>query len=313
MNVQSAMQHGDADRYAKCVANSKRVRWDIDRDVIRGHSFDFRRKFLPDGLSQVDRLDFLTVDEQRLLSQIQGRTYANIFGLVERFIAAKMLETSREHWLGDQAALEALVRFGDEEIKHQELFRRVERMCAEGMPAGYTFLPEPNGVAAAVLAKSTWAVLALICHIEIFVLAHYRESIDSDASVSELWKDVFLFHWREEAQHAIVDEIEWRREHDRLSAEARDRAVNDLIELIVMVDNMLQIQARADADYFLAVCGRSLGPREAERVRRGVFAAYRWQYIVSGVREPRFARMLGSMITAEQSMRITSALAPLMS
>jgi hypothetical protein len=313
MNVQSAMQHGDADRYAKCVANSKRVRWDIDRDVIRGRSFDFRRKFLPDGLSQVDRLDFLTVDEQRLLSQIQGRTYANIFGLVERFIAAKMLETSREHWLGDQAALEALVRFGDEEIKHQELFRRVERMCAEGMPAGYTFLPEPNGVAAAVLAKSTWAVLALICHIEIFVLAHYRESIDSDASVSELWKDVFLFHWREEAQHAIVDEIEWRREHDRLSAEARDRAVNDLIELIVMVDNMLQIQARADADYFLAVCGRSLGPREAERVRRGVFAAYRWQYIVSGVREPRFARMLGSMITAEQSMRITSALAPLMS
>jgi len=27
----------------------------------------------------------------------------NIFGLVERFIAAKLLETSREHWLGDQA------------------------------------------------------------------------------------------------------------------------------------------------------------------------------------------------------------------
>lgn len=313
MNVQSAMQPADADRYAKCVANSKRVRWDIDRDVIRGRSFDFRRKFLPDGLSQVDRLDFLTADEQRLLSQIQGRTYANIFGLVERFIAAKMLETSREHWLGDQGALEALVRFSDEEIKHQELFRRVERMCAEGMPAGYTFLPEPNGVAAAVLAKSTWAVLALICHIEIFVLAHYRESIDSDVNVSELWKDVFLFHWREEAQHAIVDEIEWRREHDELSAEARDRAVNDLVELVVMVDNMLQIQARADADYFLAVCGRRLAAGDAQRVRGGVFAAYRWQYIVSGVREPRFARMLGSMITAEQSMRITSALAPLMS
>lgn len=64
----------DTDRYAKCVATSKRVRFDIDRDVIRGRSFDFTTRFLPDGLSKVDRLDFLTSDEQRLLSQIQGRT-----------------------------------------------------------------------------------------------------------------------------------------------------------------------------------------------------------------------------------------------
>ena len=43
-------------RYAKCIEVSKRIRWDIDRDVIRGRSFDFAKKFLPDGLSQVDRL-----------------------------------------------------------------------------------------------------------------------------------------------------------------------------------------------------------------------------------------------------------------
>jgi hypothetical protein len=41
---------------------------------------------------------------------VQGRTYANMFGLVERFIAPKMLEISRDHWLGDQTAFEALVR-----------------------------------------------------------------------------------------------------------------------------------------------------------------------------------------------------------
>ena len=29
---------------------------------------------------------------------------------------------SHEHFLGDQIAREALVRFGDEELKHQELF-----------------------------------------------------------------------------------------------------------------------------------------------------------------------------------------------
>jgi hypothetical protein len=310
--LQSTPYQFDSARYAKAVATSKRIRWDIDRDVIRGRTFDFGKKFLPDGLSRVDRLAFLTADEQRLLSQIQGRTYANIFGLVERFIAAKVLEVSADHRLGDQNALEALVRFGDEEIKHQELFRRIERLCAEGMPAGYTFLPEPNAVASAVLAKSTWAVLALTCHIELFVLAHYRESIDPDTSVSELWKDVFLYHWREESQHAIIDELEWRREHDKLSAEERDRAVNDLIDLVGAVDGILQMQARADVDYFLNVCGRTLSELDAMRLRMGVLGAYRWQYIVSGVKEPRFAQVLGSMITDAQGARIANALTPIM-
>jgi len=301
-----------SDRYAQCVANSRRIRFDIDRDVIRGRSLDFTRKFLPDGLSRVDRLDCLTPDERRLLSQVQGRTYANLFGLVERFIAAKILAASADHSLGDQHALEALVRFGDEEIKHQELFRRIERLCAAGMPAGYAFLPDANDVARAVLSKSTWAVLALTCHIEIFVLAHYRESIAPDAEASELWKDVFFHHAREESQHAIVDELEWRRVHAKLSPEERDASVDDLIALVGMVDGVLQLQAPADAAYFLDVCGRSLSPTDAERVRAGVLAAYRWQYIVSGVQDARFNAILGTLITADQSKRMNEALAPLM-
>ena len=83
--------HVDSARYAKCIEVSKRIRWDIDRDVIRHREFDFTKKFLPDGLSFVDKLSFLGADEHRLLSQIQGRSYANIFGLVERYIGVKIL------------------------------------------------------------------------------------------------------------------------------------------------------------------------------------------------------------------------------
>ena len=312
MQTQAVERGMETNRYVKVIANSKRMRFDIDRDVIRGRHLDFGKRFLPDGLSKVDRLDFLGADDRRLLSQIQGRTYANMFGMVERFIAAKMLDVSSEHVLGDQNALEALVRFTDEEIKHQELFRRIERLCAEGMPEGYTFVPEPNAVASAVLSKSTWAVLALTCHIELFVLAHYRESIAKDAEVSELWKDVFLYHWREEAQHAIIDEMEWRREHAKLSPAELDQAVTDLIELVCAVDGLLQLQTRADAVYFMSVSGRSFTTDEAQRIRAGVLAAYRWQYIVSGVQEPRFSKALGSMITGSQAARIGEALAPIM-
>ena len=195
-------------RYAKCIEASKRVRWDIDADVIRGRRFDFTKKFLPDSLSKIGALAFLSVDEARFLSQVQGRTYANMFALVERFIGAKTLELTEGHRLGDQVALEALVRLTDEEIKHQALFRRLDAMAALQMAPGYCFVPDPNEVANAVLGKSTWAVLALTLDIELFSLAHYRQSIEPDPQLSDLWKDVFLFHYKEESQHAILDELE---------------------------------------------------------------------------------------------------------
>jgi hypothetical protein len=310
--MQAVAVNTDSKRYAKAVEVSKRIRWDIDRDVIQGREFDFAKKFLPDGLSNVAALDFLSPAEQRVLSQIQGRTYANMFGLVERFIGAKILEVSRDHWLGNQVALEALVRFTDEELKHQELFRRIEAMIAAGMPAGYQFLPQPNDVASVVLGKSTWAVLGLTCMIELFTQAHYRSSIEPDAELSALWKDVFLYHWREESQHAILDELEWKREDAKLSPEARDAAVDDLIALAAAVDGILQGQAAADTHYFVEICGRPVVAAEVEKIRSAVLGAYRWQYIVSGVKDARFANVLGSMITPEQGARIANALGPIL-
>ncbi|MEX2454350.1 MAG: hypothetical protein WD470_06575 [Rhodospirillaceae bacterium] len=299
------------DRYAQCIANGKKVEWEIERDVIRGRHFDLDHKFLPDGLSLVDRLACLSSDEKRFLSQVQGRTYANIFGLVERFICAKVLELSRDYWLGDQTALEALVGFCDQELKHQALFRRVEALAGEQMPSGYRFDIDPDAVARAVLGKSNWAVLALTLHIELFTQVHYRNSIDADPALSALFKDVFLFHWKEESQHAILDELEWRRIDAALSDAERNQAVDEFIDLVVAVDGILQAQAGADAAYFASVCGRALSSDERQRVTEGLLSAYRWQYILSGAAHPHFRKVLGGMIDRVQIGRIEAALATL--
>jgi hypothetical protein len=298
----------DTARYAQCIEVSKRVRWDTDKDVIRDREFDFSEKFLPDGLSLVDRFDFLNPDEKRFLSQIQGRTYANMFGFVERFITAKILELTRDHWLGDQVALEALVRFCDEELKHQALFVRIEKMMARGMPEGYRFLPDPNEVAAFVLEKSSWAVLALIYEIELFTQEHYKQSIKPDDDLSTLFKDVFLFHAKEESQHAIMDALEWPRENQKLSREQREGAIDDLIELVGAVDGILQKQAAADIGYFLDIVGRAFSDDEIRQIGSGVLQAYRWQYIFSGVEDQRFKSLLGSLITESQGRRVSDAL-----
>jgi hypothetical protein len=301
----------NTERYARAIAASKRVRWSID-EVIRNRKFDTTQKYLPDGLSKANEFAFLSNDEQRYLSQVQGRTYANMFGLVERYINAKVLELSADHWFGDQTALESLVRFSDEELKHQELFRRIESLVAETMPPGYRFLPQPDDVAGAVLSKSTWAVLALTLHIELFSQMHYRQSIEPDENLSPLFKDVFLYHWKEESQHAILDELEWIRCDEQVTPQAREKAVNEFIELVGAVDGILQLQAAEDARYFAETSGRRFSAQEQEQVENGLLRAYRWQYIVSGAQHPHFVKVLTSLITEAQTERILSALAPLL-
>jgi hypothetical protein len=263
-------------------------------------------------LSLVEELPFLTEQERRFMSQVQGRTYANLFGLVERYINVKILERSRDHWFGDQVALEALVRFSDEELKHQELFRRVEALAARTMPPGYRVTADPNEVAQFVLGKSTWAVLGLTSHIEIFTQVHYKKSIEPDANLSPLWKDVFFRHWQEESQHAVLDELEWRREDVKLTPAERDAAVDDLIALVAGVDGILQAQAHADAQYFMLAGDRVYSTEQRQAIEASVLRAYRWQYIVSGVQDGRFLGLLASLITQQQLERISAALAPLM-
>jgi hypothetical protein len=231
-------------RYAKAVSSSKRARWDIDRDVLQGRVLDITAKFLPDSLSLVQTLPSLTDGERRFMSQVQGRTYANIFGLVERFINAK--------------------------------------------------------------------VLALTCLIELFTQVHYVDSIAPDAELSPLYKDVFRFHWMEESQHAILDELEWLEEDAKLDDAARAKAVTDLIDLVGAVDGILQAQSALDADYFIANAGRTFTAEAVTQIRATFLRAYRTQYIASGVERTRFPAILKALIPAPELDRVLQALAPLL-
>jgi hypothetical protein len=309
--MNAVLQFPETERYARSIKASRSGHWDIETDVIKGRSFDRDRKYLPDGLSRVHEFPALTEAERRLASQVQGRTYANVFGLVERFITAKLLEVGRDHWFGDQNALEALVRFSDEELKHQALFRRINGMMEGAMPAGYRFDVNPDDVAHAVLGKTTWAVLVLTLHIELFVQMHYRESIAPDAALSPLFKDVFLFHWKDEARHVVLDELELRRHDATLTAAERDQGVDDFIALVGAVDGILQMQAKADTEYFAANVGRPVSAAEASLLTEYFLRAYRWQYILSGAAHPRFLAIVGSLITPAQRQRIEAAVARL--
>jgi len=179
------------------------------------------------------------------------------------------------------------------------------------LPPGYRMTTDPNSAAGAILAKSTWAVLALTCFVEIFTQAHYLYSIRDDAELSPLFKDVFYYHWIEEVQHATLDEIEWQRVHDGMQPEAIDAAVTDFVELLRMVDGILQTQATADGEYFCSNSGAFFDRERCNAVKACLLKAYRLQYLVSGARIERFQRALSSKLTAGQMQRVDAAFAPL--
>jgi hypothetical protein len=189
------------------------------------------------------------------------------------------------------------------------MFRRIEQLAGEQMAAGYAFLPEPNEVAKVVLSKSTWAVLALTLALELTSKVHYRQSLDWNDNASPLFKDVLRYHWLEESQHVLMDQLEWERHDKTISLEARDQAVDELIELVNAVDGITQIQAKTDAEYFARTCGRVLPSDQVQTVEKGILKAYRWTYIISGTQHPHFIKVLNSFITEKQSARIRRALA----
>jgi hypothetical protein len=95
------------------------------------------------------------------------------------------------------------------------------------------------------------------------------------------------------------------------SVDARDLAINELIELIGAVDSIVTTQAGTDSRYFIATCGRQLEAAAVEAVQQTMLAAYRLQFIFSGAQHPHFAATLTSMATKAQLSRIGSALSAL--
>ena len=117
-------------KYARCIAASKAVRWDIDNDVIKGRRFDVAKKYLPDGLSLVQEL-VLSEAEMRFASQIQGRTYANVFGLVERLRPVQQVDVDGSA-LSDRARVGAPVQ---QVRQRRHVLHRVAHACRRGWTA----------------------------------------------------------------------------------------------------------------------------------------------------------------------------------
>ena len=303
----SAALHSESTQNPNSSSASARFQPEEKYDVLRGCDIDLSAKFLPDALSRVDKIDFLNGAQQRFLSQIQGRTYANMLLWLERRIAHTtttdpISEGSCNH--GSQQSRDHVVV---QESTDQTLFLCVDTMINRGMPSGYRFVFRDEQVTMPTLPRSRWARLALAFHINLLTQVHYKQSVGDDAEISEFFKNIFLHHWRSDSRRAIVNGIEWAREDTELTDAQRTIAVDELIRFIDQLDDVLVRQASADVEYFVAVSGHPFGQARRERVHNAILSAYRWQYIGFGLRSSRFVNTLVAFIETRQYRRFCAA------
>src|SRR4051812_42451192 len=110
--------------YEKIISASERVSWTIDDIIAQDQKLDFSKRFLPETLVRAEESNFLTAEEKLKLNQIRGNAYAHLFQFVEEYIVATCVQHVDAEVFGNETNLRAMLRFAEEEVKHQLLFKR---------------------------------------------------------------------------------------------------------------------------------------------------------------------------------------------
>ncbi|MEE9549781.1 MAG: hypothetical protein V3W08_05210, partial [Candidatus Binatia bacterium] len=253
--------------YQDCLDNSKKIAWK-EEDVFAGQNFDFSMRFLPNRMSGVDDIACLNDDEKRQLNQIMGNAYYHIFAFVEEFIIPMVTEEALKDVHGDEVRLRSLLRFAEEELKHQELFRPSMALFDQGFGTKCSLIPGREDVAKVVLSKSRLAVLYLTTVIEWFTQLHYIEHVRDESDLDGLFRDLLKFHWMEEAQHAKLDTLLIDEIAEKVTLEEREAAIDELLELGGAIDGLLSQQIGLNIESLEKVTGRTFTGSEKEEITR---------------------------------------------
>jgi hypothetical protein len=283
--------------YQKCIDTSERVSWTIDE--VLGAEFDFKKRFLPETLAQVKELQGLSDAEKLTLNQIRGLTYAHLFGFVEEFIILEIMSLASRYSADQAIERRALLRFAEEEVKHQILFERVKAGLLPTLgPCG--LVPGAAAVAGVVLQKSELCILLLTTMLELMTQHHYTDifsSTEERESLDPNFVQIFKSHWIEESQHVRLDELEVERTATALGQDKREAAIDELLEIGGAFDGLLKAQVDLDLESLERLAGRKLSDQVKSSVRTAQHKAYRYTFLVSALRNPKFREMVTTLTT----------------
>jgi hypothetical protein len=283
--------------YAQSLQGSVKHAWTVE-DCFQGRDFDFSKSFLPDRIAGVVNISCLNDHDKRLLNQIRGNSYCHIFAFVEEYIVPMVLDHARRDVYGDETRLWSLLRFAEEEIKHQQMMRRACEQFEAGFGVPCNVVSGREEVADVVLQSAPLTALLLTSLIEWFTQLHYVEHVRADDELDELFRDLLRFHWIDEARHARLDSLVIDEIANSLTLEQREQAVDELLQLGSAIDGILEKQIEFDVEALARAVGRSFSDEETIEIRAEQRRTYRWTFLVSGLVHPNFVQIVDELTVA---------------
>lgn len=294
--------------YTRILLASDKASWHIDRVLPEGTRFDLSRPLLPEALVHADMLG-LDRDGQQLVNAIRASSYLHVFGLVEEFILPFVLDHARGSLSGSFDRIQALLRFAEEEAKHIELFRRFSRLFRHSFGTRCDGIGPADEIGRAVLQHSPLGVALAILHIEWMTQDHYLRAVKNQRVLEPAFADLLRFHWMEEAQHARLDGLVAQEIAGTLGARKRQQAFADYVAILDLFDAGFAQQVELDLESYRRA-GGTLSPSSEECWRPQQHASYREVFLLTGLRRPRFADVLRSLVPDAQLSTVVARYLP---
>jgi hypothetical protein len=282
--------------YDTCLTGSVTRAWSVE-DCFRGRDFDFDKPFLPERIAGVNAIGCLTDGEKRMLNQIRGNSYCDIFAFVEEYIVPLVIDRGCTDLYGDETRLWSLLRFAEDELKHQEMLRRASEQFQAGFGVGCGLVPGREEVAKVVLDASPLTALLLTSMIEWFTQLHYTEHVQDRADLDQLFRDILRFHWIDQSRHARMDSLLIDEVAGELTTGQREQAIDQLLGLGSAVDGLLAQQIELDIDALQQASRRTFTDPARDEIRTYQRRAYRWTLLISGLQHPNFVRIVQQLTT----------------
>lgn len=288
--------------YDALISASERVCWTIDEILPKDGGLDFTKPFLPEGLMLVGAAPFLSRAERLKLNQVRGNAYVHIFQFVEEFIVATSMQHAQAEVFGDGVSLRAMLRFAEEEVKHQLLFKRFLGVFEKGFGTPCAGIPSQEAVAGVVLSKSPMAVMMIILHIEVMTQQHYLQCVENADELDPSFKQMLKSHWVEEAQHARIDALILRKLAETSTPELRKQAVRDYLELVDGLIGLLGRQAELDVASTELAIGRKLPVDDRATLLESQRKAYQRTFVTWGITNRTFVETIHDVFPEDEAL-----------
>jgi len=296
--------------YEGCVRASEKVSWKLDEVFPPDLRLDYGLRFLPEALTGTASLPFLSDAEKLKLNQIAGNSYLYLFYFVEEYIVASVVQHANAEMFGDPVALRALLRFADEEVKHQQLFIRFREAFERGFGTPCDVIENAQAVAEVILAKAPMAVALCTLHLELVTQQHYTEGYREGGGLDPSFGSLLKNHWMEESQHAKIDALELKKLEASATPAQIGTAVDDYLGILGAFGGLLDQQGALDVKSLARATGRTLTEAEQRAVAEAQGRAYRRAFITMGIENPTFQKYLGQFSEAGLARAIALTRAP---